>query len=186
MKRRSVVKTLGVVAAAAVLPRKAIAPWTRIGGALAPAPSLDDAQVALIGAIADTLIPRTTTPGAVDAGVPAFVRSVVSESFTPRERKAFLSGLAVIEVYLRDAQGRAFVDLDRAARGVRIADIEDHGLAYRALSRLLRHGEPRRTYWQVKELIVHGYFTSRIVAREIIGDPMIPGTFDGAAPLRHA
>ncbi len=186
MERRDLLKTAGILAAAAVARRLAPASWARAANALAPVAALDDAQLSLITAIADTLIPRTTTPGAIDVGVPAFVNAMVSESFTAHERNAFISGLTVVEVHLRDGRGRAFFALDHATRAARLEDIEDSGVAYRAVSRLLRHGEPRRTYWQLKELIVHGYFTSQVVADDILGDPMIPGTFNGAAPLRHA
>jgi hypothetical protein len=89
----------------------------------------------------------------------------------------------LVEAHLRDSRGRSFVDLDARSRGARIADIEDHGFVYRATSKLLRHGEPRRTYWQLKELIVHAYFTSEVVAKEILKDQVMPGAFDGAAPF---
>lgn len=186
MERRDLLKTATVLAAGAALPRGTMTSWASATGTLAAAPALTDAQRSLVGAIADTLIPRTTTPGAVDVGVPVFVDVFVSESFTARERRAFSSGLAVVEVYLRDDRGRAFVDLPPATRAMRLADIEDQGVVYRAVSKLLRGGEPRRTYWKLKELVVHGYFTSEPVAKGLLEDEVTPGRFDGAAPVRHA
>lgn len=183
MKRRDLLKTVGAFTTAALVSRDALASWARVTTSLAPAPALNDAQLSLIGAIADTLIPRTATPGALDVGVPAFVNMLVSESYTVEERRTFTSGLVVVEAHLRDGRGRSFVNLDARSRGTRIADIEDRSFVYRAASRLLRHGEPRRTYWQVKELIVHAYFTSEVVAKQILKDEVMPGAFDGAAPF---
>ena len=61
--------------------------------------------------------------------------------------------------------------------------MENHSIVYRAALKVLRHGEPLRTYWQVKELIVHGYFTSEVVAKEVLRDQIVPGSFNGAAPF---
>ena len=183
MERRDLLKTLGAFTTAALVPGDAVASWARVASSLAPAPVLTGAQVALIGAIADTLIPRTATPGALDVGVPAFVNKLLSESYTFEQRTTFTSGLVVVEAHLRDGRGSPFVELDARSRGARIADIEDHGFVYRATSRLLRHGEPRRTYWQLKDLIVLAYFTSEVVAKEVLRDEVIPGAFDGAAPF---
>lgn len=183
MERRDLLKTVGVFTTAALVPRDAIASWARVASGLAPAPVLNDAQLSLIAAIADTVIPRTTTPGALDVGVPAFVNRLLSESYSFEERRTFTAGLVLVEAHLRDGRGRSFVDLDVRSRGARIADIEDHGIVYRAVSKLLRHGEPRRTYWQLKELIVHAYFTSEVVAKQILKDEVMPGAFDGAAPF---
>ncbi len=183
MERRDLLKTVGAFTTVALVPGDAIAAWARVASGLAPARALNDAQLSFIGAIADTLIPRTATPGALDVGVPAFVNTLLSESYTFEERRTFTSGLVTVEAHLRDGRGRPFMDLDARSRGARIADIEDHGFVYRVASKLLRHGEPRRTYWQLKELIVHAYFTSEVVAKEILREEVMPGAFDGAAPF---
>jgi gluconate 2-dehydrogenase gamma chain len=183
MERRDLLKTVGAFTTAALVPHDAIARCARVASGLSAGPVLNDAQLSLIGAIADTLIPRTATPGALDVGVPAFVNTLVTESYPIEARRTFTAGLGLVEAYLRDGRGRSFLDLDAPSRGARIADIEDHGFVYRAASKLLRHGEPQRTYWQLKELIVHGYFTSEIVAKDILREKVMPGAFDGAAPF---
>ena len=46
-----------------------------------------------------------------------------------------------------------------------------------------RRAEPVRTYWRFKGLVVHGYFTSERVMKDVLHIEIMPGRFDGAAPL---
>ena len=44
--------------------------------------------------------------------------------------------------------------------------------------------EPARTYWQLKGLIVRGYFTSEPVMKNVLKHVVMPGRFEGAAPVQ--
>ena len=46
-----------------------------------------------------------------------------------------------------------------------------------------RGAEPSQTYWRIKGLIVHGYFTSERVMRDVLKVNVMPGKFEGAAPV---
>ena len=47
-----------------------------------------------------------------------------------------------------------------------------------------RNADPARTYWQLKGLIVRGYFTSEPVMKDVLKHVVMPGRFDGAAPVQ--
>lgn len=183
MERRDLLRTLGAATVLAALPDETIAAWARVARGVAPADGLDEARLALVGAVADTLLPRTDSPGAVDVGVPAFVNAVVGESYLPGQRAAFIEGLAFVDAALRGKGDRAFAELPVDERARRIADIEDPGLLDRLVSRLLRDGEPGRTYWKLKELIVHGYFTSEPVLERLYQLDVVTGGFEGSVPF---
>lgn len=158
MQRRDLFRSLSATVAFALLPHDAVAAWAHVAAGLRPSSGLTDAQLAKIGAIADVLLPRTDTPSATDVGVPAFVNVIVSENYSAADRDAFVAGLAGI---------------DPAA----IAGIEGLGD---------RRAEPARTYWRLKGLIVHGYFTSEPVMKDVLKVQVMPGKFEGAAPMSHA
>ena len=49
-----------------------------------------------------------------------------------------------------------------------------------------RSSEPARTYWRLKGLIVRGYFTSEPVMKNVLKHVVMPGRFDGSAPVAIA
>jgi hypothetical protein len=173
MERRDLLRAFGAATALALLPHDAVAAWARVASGLRPSDGLSDAQLALVGAIADTILPRTDTPSATDVGVPAFVNVVVAENYVEAERSAFLAGLDAIEAQAKSSGG-VFVDLAPAARASVIDALENA---------TDRRSEPSRTYWRLKGLIVHGYFTSEPVMKNVLKFEVMPGKYDGAAPM---
>jgi hypothetical protein len=175
MQRRDILKALGAAAALAVLPEsEALAAWTRIGSSPHFAGNLSDSQLALVGAIADTILPRTDSPSATDVKVPAFVDVIVSENYTDNQRNAFVTALEPLAAALRGADGTDFVAMDAEHRAVALGAVERAG----------RQQQPYSTYWRLKGLVIHGYFTSEAVAKQVLHYQMMPGRFDGAAKVR--
>ncbi len=175
MQRRDILKALGAAAALAVLPEhEALAAWTRVASRLAPAGALTPDQLRLIGAIADTILPRTDTPSATDVRVPAFIDVIVSENYTDNQRSTFLTALPALETALRGADGTAFVAMDAEHRAVALGAVE----------RANRQPQPYATYWRIKGLVIHGYFTSEQIAKQVLHYNMMPGHYDGAAKVR--
>jgi glucoside 3-dehydrogenase (cytochrome c) hitch-hiker subunit len=145
-----------------------------VASGIRPAPGLSDAHLALVGAIADTIIPRTTTPGATDVGVPAFIDIIVSENYADAARTGFVAGLSALGAGLESASGVAFIDQSPEQRAVSIGSIE------RVID---RRSEPSSTYWRLKGLVLHGFFTSEPIMTRVLGFDMMPGKFDGSAPM---
>ncbi|MEP6495229.1 MAG: gluconate 2-dehydrogenase subunit 3 family protein [bacterium] len=163
MQRRDLLRAFGAATALALLPRDAEAAWARVAAISRPASGLSDAHLALIGSIADVILPRTDSPSATDVRVPAFIDVIVSENYTDDDRAAFITGLDAIEARLRGGDTATGID---------------------AIERLTdRRTEPARTYWRLKSLIIHGYFTSEPVMKGVLKTEIMPGKFDGAAPM---
>jgi len=175
MERRDLLRALGSATALAILPHEALAAWTRVAARATEAtPSaFTPSQLALIGAVADTIIPRTDTPGAVDVGVPAFIDVIVSENYDDSQREAFLAGLDAIDAKARSDRGDGFASLSSDARASVLDALEGNSD---------RSRDPERTYWRLKSLVIHGYFTSEPVMKDVLKVVVMPGRFDGAAP----
>jgi hypothetical protein len=174
MQRRDLLRAVGGATAFALLPLEAVAAWSRVASGVRVAEGLSDAQIALVGAIGDTILPRTDTPSATDVAVPAFVNVIVGENYVDAQRTQFLAGLDAFDAKAKTDTGTSFVDLSPSARGSFLE----------ALEAAPRTGEPSRTYWRLKGLVLHGYFTSERVSRDVLHTEIMPGRFDGSAPLR--
>lgn len=188
MQRRALIRSLALAVAAGALPRDLLALgrpgadatradddafdlWRDVTPTAAR--SLSPAQVTLVGAIGDVILPRTDSPSASDVGTPAFVDVIVTGYYTDEERRTFVDGLDAIEALAQRTHGRAFTALPAADR--------------EALVRRLDAASPRttpaeRTYGRLKGLVMHGWFTSERVQREVVRTEIMPGRFVGDAP----
>ena len=173
MERRDLIRALGAATAISLLPREALAAWARVAAGVRPTAGLSGAGLALVEAIADTLLPRTDTPGAADVGVARFIDVIIGENYDDAERERFVAGLDAIDADVKANAGTSFGDLAPDARGPALDRLE-------ALTD--RRAEPARTYWRLKGLVVHGYFTSEAVMKDVLKVQVMPGAFDGAAP----
>ena len=55
--------------------------------------TLIDGDYELVGTLSDIIIPATDTPGARDAGVPAYIDEMLTTWYPEEDREAFLAGL---------------------------------------------------------------------------------------------
>jgi hypothetical protein len=177
MKRRELLRTLASAAALAVVPDNNLAAWSRVASGIPVQNALSPAHLALVRALADTIIPRTNTPGATDVGVHKFVDVIVNEHMTEAERAAALAGLDAIDARAHTESNVTFAELSADKRSAMIDSFEQGD----------RSVEPSQTYWRLKGLVVHGYFTSERVMRDVLKVTVMPGKFEGAAAMKgHA
>jgi hypothetical protein len=127
------------------------------------------AQLALIAAAADTILPRTDTPSATDVNVPAFIDVYANDYLNDAERASFLAGLEQVDARAKRFTGVAFADTTPSWRGEIITSIEADD----------RRSEIGRSWWRLKSLVVHGYFTSEPIMKSVLKHEIMPGRFDG-------
>lgn len=163
-------------------------PW--IDAALAGAPmheapaqsQLTAAQRAMVTELAELVIPRTDTPGAIDAGVPQFIDHIVSDWYTQGERAIFLAGLSELEVYSQKQYGRGFIECSHAERNAALERAEVQAGSYRptpGVGILASLDEHSPFFFKLKQLTVVGYYTSQVGATEELAYNPVPGRFDG-------
>src|SRR6266851_4689480 len=59
--------------------------------------ALDPHQNATVATIAELIIPKTDTPGAREAGVPAFIDAMLADWVDDDQRRLFTAGLANVD-----------------------------------------------------------------------------------------
>ena len=136
------------------------------------------ADIALMDEIADTILPRTKTPGAKDTGIGAFMATFVADCYPAQQQATFRAGLADID---KRAGGR-FVSLPPQARTelLRAVDVEAKKQAASAAPRNAESAEAKTHYFtMLKQLTIFGFFTSKIGATEVLQYVAVPGRYDG-------
>jgi Gluconate 2-dehydrogenase subunit 3 len=128
--------------------------------------SLTDMQRKIVAEVAEMIIPKTTTSGAKDAGVPAFIEMMIKDCYAKPEHLSFVEGLTALE------QDK-FLDMDTQARTARLKKLE-------AETKAAMKAAPKTIpFWRlVKELTLLGYFTSEVGIRDSYEYVQIPTKFE--------
>lgn len=159
--------------ALSLLPGFAETAWSAVAqaGGRPASRALDPGRTQMITVLADTILPRTDTPGAIDVGVPAWIDLVVGEYFSDTRRAAFLADLDAIDPLARAQSGAPLAALNHGDLARVVAALD-------AASGSLELSPAQRGYVKLKELILYGYFTSKPVQQDLLKVVIVPGRFD--------
>jgi hypothetical protein len=147
---------------------------------------LSPPQADIVSAVAEIIIPRTDTPGAIDVGVPGFIDRVLKDVYTEEDRRRYLTGLSALDAAAQVEHSRKFVALE-APRQVALvqkihdaAVVEEHG--HHRSHEILQ----RPFVLMTKELTLLGFFTSQIGATQILQYQAVPGSYHACIPVAQA
>ncbi len=144
------------------------------------------AQREIVAAMAEAIIPRTETPGAIDARVPAFIELMVANWLNDDERAIFTAGLQDVETRIPAEFGKPFNLLGAQEQLQILEALEDAA----SDSPWYEFGNVQREYisdapfiCQLKELTVWGFFTSQEGGSQVLRYDPMPMHFNGDLPL---
>ena len=152
--------------------------------ALEAAFSLTETQRLIVAEVAEHIIPKTTTPGAKDAGVPAFIVMMLNDCYKSPEQTSFLEGVT-------DLEKKNFISLSKEEQ---IAALQKVELDTKELMKAYNvkqvkvgdnvdkenlEGKKGVPFWRLmKELTLLGYYTSEPgIKASFVYEP-IPGKFE--------
>jgi gluconate 2-dehydrogenase gamma chain len=170
ISRREAIRRAALLAGVALSPE-----WLAVVDRARPAAQakyLTPAQAAIAGAIAERILPRTDTPGAIDVGVPAFIDLLYGEFMSPAEREMLTDGLNRVDAAGKTAHGAAFAAL--------APDRQDAVL--REIARA-EEGSQQGFFRLIRSATVLGYFTSEQVGRNVLHYDPVPGRYEGCVPI---
>ena len=89
---------------------------------------LTPAQRRIIAALSEIVIPRTDTPGAIDAGVPRFIELMAADWFNAQERAIFDAGVEDLQTRIPAEYGSAFDELEQGDQLAIMESLNRHGM----------------------------------------------------------
>jgi hypothetical protein len=135
----------------------------------------------LIGQIAEAIIPTTDTPGAIAAGVPAFIEKMIADCYTKEIRDKFYADLD------RFGSATNYLSLSAEKRIEALKQLEADALKDRSLVKRIEGStqlQPAPLFDQLKSLTITGYFTSEIGCTQALRYEQVPGRYDGDVPYK--
>ncbi|HUR31565.1 MAG TPA: gluconate 2-dehydrogenase subunit 3 family protein, partial [Saprospiraceae bacterium] len=125
---------------------------------------LSTQEVNFLDELAETILPKTKTPGAKDAGVTQFIDLIRPLRFSDEDNTKFKSDLALFMSLAKEETGKDFVKLSTDKKLAWVTAVDKS--SYDALNSSKETPSDGRPFYLVlKELILAGYFSSEIVAK---------------------
>lgn len=170
MNRRELLQLLALLAGGALAPSVVHALSSGVDGrGEIQNRRVNKRQRAMCSVLAEMIIPKTDTPGAIEAGVPHFIELMVSDWYTDTERRIFLSGLQTLDTFCRQQFGGTFLHCRPEDRAAALTQMEKAAAEYRgapALPFRTAADENEPFFNKLKELTVLGYYTSEVGAKQ--------------------
>lgn len=140
-------------------------------------------EMATVTSMADQIIPKTDTPGALDVGVPAFIDRMLAGYYQQRERDVIRAGLQKVNADAQSLRGMSFPQLvsDEQVELMKRYDRDQYD--YTRVNANVKDTPPPHFFRLVKELTILGFCTSEPGATKLMYYNQNPGPYRGDLPL---
>jgi glucoside 3-dehydrogenase (cytochrome c) hitch-hiker subunit len=138
-------------------------------------------QSETVATIAELIIPKTDTPGARDAGVPAFIDVMLADWGDDDQRQMFTTGLANVDERSRTAYGKDFIGCTPEQQSEILQDL-DYELAR---LRDAKADTSKSFFGAMKWLTLTGYYTSEVGSTSELHYRVVPGRYEPCYPLEQ-
>jgi len=134
-------------------------------------------QQSLITEMAETIIPKTDTPGATDLNLYGFAMKMVDECTKKQDQETFLKGMAEFDAVPKKIFNKPFVDCNKQEKQSVLKSFEQKDNTYSK--------ELLAFYQTVKGLTVFGYTESKYFMTKEIVYELVPGRYNAWYPVKN-
>jgi hypothetical protein len=154
--------------------------------------ALTAAEFAALTAIADTMLPATSTPSASALGVPAFVDLQLAEYAEPEDRERIYKGLQRWLATVSEMEGQAYQNLPADQQLSLLNQLDQESIHNQEIlderDDLTDDEEDDLQPWwlSLKSMLIGSYFSSEQIGLEVLAYDPVPGPYQGCIPLEEA
>lgn len=171
--RRTAIKQLVFVSAGAALLPRCMEDKSK-ASVIVKNFNINAGQETILAEIAETIIPKTETPGAKDISAHLFALRMVDDCFKKEDRDKFVKGITAFESFANQQAGKPFTEADVVAKEKIIAMLNADNKSETDLGFF---------YQSMKRLTIQAYTTSQFYLTKVSVYQLVPGPFRGCVPV---
>jgi hypothetical protein len=141
----------------------------------------NEKTIALLNEMGETILPKTSTPGAKEAKVGEFMAVMVKDCYTEKDQGIFREGIKRLEKRCKDENGKTFMECTPEQRTAFLTKMDELQKAYMAAK---TPEQPSHYFRMIKELTLLGFFTSEVGSTKAMRYIETPGKYDGNVPYK--
>ena len=173
MDRRELLQWIAVVTGCALSANDAL--WAS-ADPQSPLP-YSPTDIDLLDDLAETILPRTDTPGARDAAVGPFIARYSAACHSPDRIALLQAGLKDIDAQMQALHGTGFRQASRSSKESLLVSV-DRQAKVLAAEREAGGGQPHY-FTLIKQLTLLGFFTSQPGQAHVVRYRPVPGKYKG-------
>ena len=178
INRREALSRVAIIMGGTILGADAFASGIRISTTNIALTKMD---IAFLNEVAETILPKTKTPGAKEANVGAFMRIMVNDCYETKDQAIFMEGIKKLDEASKKMNGKSFMLSTPAQRTSLLVALDKEAKEYQKTK---KWEEPKHYFSMMKELTLTGFFSSEVGATKALRHVAVPGKFIGSYPYK--
>jgi hypothetical protein len=143
--------------------------------------AFSNADIKFLDEVAETILPKTNTPGAKDAEVGKLMTVMVNDCYEEKDQAIFHEGMKKLDDACQKMHGHSFMKATPEHRTELLKSLDKEAKEY---TKNKKKDEPNHYFSMMKQLTLFGFFTSKPGLTECFDYKPVPGRYDGAAPYK--
>jgi len=139
--------------------------------------SINTEQEAMLAELGESIIPKTTTPGAKDVYAHLFVLKMVDDCRSKDDQDQFVRGLGAFETFAKEKTGKSFLKASPAERNTLLEELEKNRDVKDDLHFF---------YFTAKRYTVQAYSSSEFYLTNVQVYEMVPSRYHGCVPVKQS
>ncbi len=137
-----------------------------------------DMDIKLLDEVGEVILPRTQlSPGAKDAKIGLFMKTIVSDCYNEKEQKVFKKGIKELNRMAQNNYSGNFLELQKKQKYELLLKLDKE-------TRDAINEDSYHFFTMMKQLTIWGYFTSEPGATKALRYNQIPGEYIGCVPYK--
>ena len=140
-----------------------------------------ESDIAFLDDVAETIFPKTSTPGAKDAKVGQFMTVMVNDCYVQKDQDAFHAGMKSLNDACKKMHGHDFMSASPEHRKELLVALDKERGEYQKTK---KKEDPNHYFQAFKQLTIMGYFTSKEGREGATNYQPVPGKYQGDIPYK--
>ena len=143
--------------------------------------TFSEADISFLDEVSETILPKTSSPGAKDAAVGTFMTVMVNDCYTSDDQKIFHEGIKKLDEASKKANNTGFLKASPEQRASLLVALDKEA---KENQQTKKKEEPNHYFTMMKQLTLLGFFTSKPGATQALRHIAVPGKYDGNFPYK--
>ncbi len=138
-------------------------------------------DIAFLDEVGETILPKTSSPGAKETEIGKYMTTIVNDCYTAGDQKVFHAGIGKLDEACEKMHKKHFMEATPAERTQLLVELDKEA---KEMQKSKDPKDPAHYFTMMKQLTLHGFFTSKAGATQALRHVAVPGRYDGALPYK--